>query len=415
VTDRIPTAAPDTEVPMQSATILFCDIRNFTTAAEMLAVAEVAQILAEHFNRACDIVLRQGGQHVKVIGDGLMAVFDDGQLAVGVPHARRALLAAVELAHAARGFQAWLDTWFAGRGLPPFSIGVGVHSGEVMFARLGAGSAAEITPLGDAVNTASRLEAMSKEVGWTIVASAATVALAGRGVHTGRGAQVRVRGRAATVEIRELLDVRDLPLGRPKKGRATEGSSLRSHIRPHLPAARVLAVMTDITRALQALHDQGFVHGNLKPENLVYRGTGELGLAGCGDVKHPRDAGARFLGTPAYCSPEQVEGSHVGPASDFYSLGVILFELLTGRRPYQADSVELLLARHRFAPVPRLPAAHARFQPLLERLLAKRPADRVATAAALLDALAVLRREAAQPVAESANELRTARESVDSV
>jgi serine/threonine protein kinase len=90
------------------------------------------------------------------------------------------------------------------------------------------------------------------------------------------------------------------------------------------------------------------------------------------------------LGTPAYVSPEQVLGEPRDGRADLYSLGAILFEMLTGKRMYTAANVAELLFKHAHEPVPRLPAELADYQALLDRLLAKKPAERFASARAML-------------------------------
>jgi serine/threonine protein kinase len=90
------------------------------------------------------------------------------------------------------------------------------------------------------------------------------------------------------------------------------------------------------------------------------------------------------VGTPYYLSPEQAAGSPITPQSDLYSLGVMMFEMLAGQRPFSAESLNLLLARHLSSPTPPLPPAHAALQPVVDRLMAKRPEERYASAQALL-------------------------------
>jgi serine/threonine-protein kinase PpkA len=201
------------EVSARNATVLFSDIRNFTTAAEKLQVTEVAHILGAYFERACNCVQRHGGHHLKLMGDGLMAVFDDASpassaaLTPPASPARRAILAGIDLAVGADEFQQWLTTRYSDRGLPAFAIGVGIHSGEVLFGRLGSSTASEVTPLGDAVNTAARLEGLSKQLGWTLVVSQVCTDLAGLGFDIGRRETMPLKGRSANVSVCEVKGV----------------------------------------------------------------------------------------------------------------------------------------------------------------------------------------------------------------
>ena len=182
--DKFALEAPTGAVADQviEATVLFSDIRNFTSLAEKLNSSEVAELLTEYFERTCEPVLKNGGRHLKFIGDGLMAVFAD-TLSGGSPlsASRRAISAALAMTLATHEFRAWLDKRFASRGLPPFAIGVGLHAGEVTICRLGTIHNKETTPIGDTVNVAARLEASSKELGWTVVASTAVLLSRGRG------------------------------------------------------------------------------------------------------------------------------------------------------------------------------------------------------------------------------------------
>ena len=193
-------AVPGQEI---EATVLFSDIRNFTSIAEKLDSAEVAQLLTHYFERTSAPVLRQGGRHLKFMGDGLMAVFteEDGAALAG----RRAVSAALGLAVAAHDFRGWLQQRHADRGLPEFAIGVSLHAGDVTVCQLGTGPAKETTPIGDTVNTAARLQGASKELGWTVVASDAVLARAGGGVDTGGRTSVEVRGRQGWLDIAEIV------------------------------------------------------------------------------------------------------------------------------------------------------------------------------------------------------------------
>jgi len=175
-----------------------------------------------------------------------------------------------------------------------------------------------------------------------------------------------------------------------------EGGDLRCELRAGMPRARVLEVVRQLARALEAVHAHGVIHRDLKPENVLLRADGSVVLADFGvarsllreqDLVQALARQGQVVGTPFYLSPEQASGQPVTPATDLYSLGVMLYEMLAGERPYRGESLPDLLRQHREAPVPRLPAPCADLQPVLDRLMAKRPQDRYPAARALLDAL----------------------------
>jgi len=184
-------------------TVLFADIRNFTAISEALSAHEVVDMLNSYFTRACQPILAKGGMVDKFIGDAVMAVF--GSPVQHPDHARRAVDAALALAEVARGFQAWMAERFQGRGLPEFNIGIGLHTGEAVVGNIGSPQRLEFTSIGDTVNTASRLEGLTKKLGWTIVASSDTIRAAGKEVVTGGRQEVQVKGRQEPVEIFEVL------------------------------------------------------------------------------------------------------------------------------------------------------------------------------------------------------------------
>jgi serine/threonine protein kinase len=131
----------------------------------------------------------------------------------------------------------------------------------------------------------------------------------------------------------------------------------------------------------EALHGAGILHRDLKPGNVMLRVDEQVALIDFGLAKHEAlefeitDTGLIF-GTPHYMSPEQGHGQELDPRSDLYSLGVMLFEMLAGHKPFTADNPMAIIYMHRNAPLPRLPEPLGDLQPLLERMLGKRPQDR---------------------------------------
>lgn len=196
---------PDLGGETATVTVLFCDIRNFTTIAEKLSAHEVVEMLNAYFGRVCEPILAQGGTVDKYIGDAVMAVF--GSPVAHPDHARRALRAALGMAAEAAAFGDWMQVRFADRGLPGFGVGVGLHSGEAVIGDIGTPKRREFTAIGDTVNAASRLEGVTKQLGCVIAASEATVHAAGAGVRTGKMETVPVKGRAAAIRVFEVLSI----------------------------------------------------------------------------------------------------------------------------------------------------------------------------------------------------------------
>ncbi|WP_444943990.1 bifunctional serine/threonine-protein kinase/formylglycine-generating enzyme family protein [Microbulbifer sp. ZKSA006] len=142
-----------------------------------------------------------------------------------------------------------------------------------------------------------------------------------------------------------------------------------------------LNVVRQIAMALDHSHSKGYVHRDLKPENILFREDGSAVLSDFGVARaiarttRMTNSGM-VVGTPHYMSPEQARGTAVDGRADLYSLGVVLYEMLTGAVPYQADEAVAIAIKHLTDPIPRLPARHALYQPLLDRFLAKDPDKR---------------------------------------
>jgi class 3 adenylate cyclase/tRNA A-37 threonylcarbamoyl transferase component Bud32 len=492
------------------ASVLFSDIRNFTTYSERLTSDEIAELLNAYLETACAPIIRCRGVVMKFIGDGVMALFESSHGEAGESHAHRALRAGLAMQLAAIEFREWVKRHHPSQSLPEFSIGVGIHSGEVLLCHVGR----ELTVIGDAVNIASRLEGQTKELGWAVVASEATVNAAGSGLVVGSRRKVQLRGRSAPTDAFEIIgiaagdadhdsvqipedmrqalaanarvaaDAAKAALGITlsimtgeigekrlavqgyrvvsKVGRggssvvylaeresdkqqvvlkilnATAGldeillqrfvqefdiissidhpnvvkiydrgfsdrhayiameyfpnGSLAQVIPNGLTGRQALSLLAQAAGALREVHSRGIIHRDIKPGNLMARDDGSIVLADFGIAKRlgedkGRTRQGELYGTPYYISPEQIEGSPATMQSDIYALGIIFHEMLTGQRPFDADSVSGLIALHVSAPRPKLPGELAEYQGLLDRMIAVDPRNRFEKADDVLEAI----------------------------
>jgi class 3 adenylate cyclase/ActR/RegA family two-component response regulator len=499
-------------------TVLFSDIRSFSTLAEALTTAEVAEMLNAYFVRACEPILQQGGWIVKLLGDGVLALFEPAG-PNREDHAERALRAALFHVIVAQRFNQWLSRRFPDRTLPDFAVGIGVHTGDAVVVRVNTGAGVDTTIIGDTVNVASRLEEQTKKLGASVVTSIDTLQRAGARFIPGKRGSLLVRGRSSPVEITEIVGlrprqnadmrslhtydtikealaknasvimrVRDQVLAEPHRFRTPgqfsplrpadspikipgyrllrrlgqgglsraflaeyeptgtprvlkvlniseggfdllqrflqeydlisqirhpnvaeiyghgqtdthayivmeyfPGGDLRQRMREQQTPRAALDFVRQVAEALVEVHARGIIHRDLKPDTLMLREDGTLALADFGIAKnvmggfsHTRHG--EGLGTPYYMSPEQALGKKVDHRSDLYSLGVMLYEMLAGERPFLGEDAPEVAQKHIHAPVPTLPDSLAEYQDLIDKLLAKLPEDRFRTAEQALEA-----------------------------
>jgi formylglycine-generating enzyme required for sulfatase activity len=180
-----------------------------------------------------------------------------------------------------------------------------------------------------------------------------------------------------------------------------EGVPLTEYTQPGclLPQGQAADLVRRIALVLQSLHERGLMHRDLKPTNVMIRDSREPILMDFGLARSFADEGERVtstgmaVGTPAYMSPEQINGDAeaMGPGCDIYSLGVILFELLTGRLPFQATRLEKLYKEIFLTPPPMPSEARRGIDPVLDwictKAMAKKPDERFASMAEFAAAL----------------------------
>lgn len=168
--------------------------------------------------------------------------------------------------------------------------------------------------------------------------------------------------------------------------------TLKERIAAGLTPEQGLTLIRQIASALGYAHARGLVHRDVKPANILFRADGTAVLSDFGIAKSLDDrtqfTQAGFaVGTPSYMSPEQARGQEIDGRADLYALGVVLYEILVGKLPYNGtDALSTALA-HLTEPLPELPLHHGRYQEVLRKLLAKDPNERFPDAAALLLAL----------------------------
>jgi len=196
------------------------------------------------------------------------------------------------------------------------------------------------------------------------------------------------------------------------------GKDLAWHLKAHgsLGEGQAATIGVQLLASLQEAHEAGIIHRDLKPANVMLvrrRKSGDdqvklldFGIAKLQEAEGRKSTTGDFIGTPAYMSPEQIRGENLDPRSDLYSLGCLLFELVSGRQPFEGPTPISVLTQHYEAPIPRVSevkrdaAVSPAFQAVLDKAMAKRATDRWRDAEAMRVALEQLQKSLGSKPAE---------------
>jgi eukaryotic-like serine/threonine-protein kinase len=171
---------------------------------------------------------------------------------------------------------------------------------------------------------------------------------------------------------------------------------LRQRMKAPLLPVTALKYLEQIASALDAIHSVGVLHRDLKPANVMLRADGSLclidfGLAKANEMEVSLTGTREIFGTPYYMSPEQGHAEEIDGRSDLYSLGVMFYEMLIGHKPYTGATAMEVIYKHKRAELPEIAPQFAGYRAVLQRLLAKSPADRYQSARELLEAISAFK------------------------
>ncbi|HET9249706.1 MAG TPA: protein kinase [Actinomycetota bacterium] len=189
-------------------------------------------------------------------------------------------------------------------------------------------------------------------------------------------AEAQIVARLENPHIVPLYDYWRDPDGAYLVMRYLSGGSLRRRLEEErtLAPEELAGVVDQVAQALSAAHRQGIVHRDVKPENVLLDADGNAYLTDFGiakDVSNPQATSTGLLGTPVYLSPEQIRGEPVTPRTDVYSLGVLIFEALTGRQPFPDGSIATLLHKNLHEPLPSVLESDPRLPAAVDGILAR--------------------------------------------
>lgn len=178
-----------------------------------------------------------------------------------------------------------------------------------------------------------------------------------------------------------------------------EGGDLKTRLERSITPDDTLDYIAKIGSGLDAAHKMGVVHRDIKPGNIMFRDPDtplitDFGIAKQTDaIDNDLTATGLFLGSPNYVSPEQADGIEIDGRADIYSLGCMFYEMLTGKKPYDAATVFDVIIQHKQAPVPVFEEGLEEFQPLLNKMMAKNRDQRFEDAATMVESINKLQRK----------------------
>ncbi len=218
--------------------------------------------------------------------------------------------------------------------------------------------------------------------------------------------ETRLLARISDPGIVQIYDVGHAPEGRYYVSELVSGENLAQRLR-HGPIApwRAAGIAAQLCRALAGAHAQRIVHRDVKPPNILLSSSGQVkvgdfGVAGLAEGSSGGGS-QTIVGTPSYMAPEQSRGRPISPATDVYSAGVVLYEMVAGRRPFRADSAVELALCHLQDPPPPLPTSVPEpLRQIIARALAKDPSERYADGGEMADALVDASRRAGERARE---------------
>jgi DNA-binding response OmpR family regulator len=200
---------PDAGEKFTSATVLYADMHDYTAWTQRLSSGELSQVVQQFYSSVGDTVHLFGAHYMQFLGDGMLCVFVETSNTSSVNHAMRAAKAAFGLQDGTRRLDDFVKQKFGERGLPPFVLNVGLHTGAVSFTKLEGmfGGRGQLTPVGETVTTALKMFQSQPAIDWPIAASVQTQRLAASVARTGRRAMLQVAGRNGVLDAVELVSI----------------------------------------------------------------------------------------------------------------------------------------------------------------------------------------------------------------